>query len=276
MVLDVASILVGVVGFGWAGWKDLKTTEFPDWIPYSMILAALLLRGAFSFILGDYSILLRSAVVGALFMVFGLLLYYTKQWGDGGAWLLGAMGFLYPDGLGFAAGSLPFPLVMLFNFFFVAFFYIVAYSIAVGVKKRKTKKFFRSFRKDAGRVLATTAGFTLAVVGIFYYFGLSLQRFLFIFLFPPLLFLLLVFLHYGRFVEKTIFRKRVDVKDLKVGDVPVGEKWRVLSRKEIRSLRKRGGEIWIKEGVRFAPVFFLTLVAMLLFGNVVSVFVGFL
>ena len=68
-----------------------------------------------------------------------------------------------------------------------------------------------------------------------------------------------------------IFRRRVDVKDLREGDVPVGEKWRVLGKKEIKALKARGGKIWIKEGVRFAPVFFLTLVLMLAFGNVISV-----
>jgi len=267
MVLAEISLLVGLIGFGWAGWKDLKTTEFPDWIPYSLIVAALLLRGVFSFLQQDVSLLINSVLVGLVFLGFGLALYYAKQWGDGDAWLLGAMGFLYPDGLGFLSGALPFPILLLFNFFIVAFLYIVVYSLLVGIKSKQSKKFFRGFKKDVVRIVLVTAVFTIALVGFFFSAGIFSRLLFFVFLFPLFLFLLLVFLQYGRFVEKTLFKKRIDVKSLREGDVPLGEKWRVLSKKEVALLRKRGGNIWIKEGIRFAPVFVLTLILMLTYGN---------
>jgi len=280
-MLGIISVIIGLVGFGWAGWKDLRTTEFPDWVPYSMIFAALILRGVFSFLEGNYMLLLNSAIVGCVLLGFGLLLYHFRQWGDGDAWLLGALGFLFPDGLGFDAAAFsggnlalfanfpvsPFPLLMVFNFFFVAFFYIVVYSVVVGLRSREAGKFFRDFRKDLIRIVGITVVFTLGIFGVFYYAGMPAQVFSFVVLFPPLLFLLLVFLHYGRFIEGNVFKKRISVKELREGDVPVGEKWRVLGRKEIRALQKKGGKIWIKEGVRFSPVFFLTILVMLLYGN---------
>ncbi len=91
------------------------------------------------------------------------------------------------------------------------------------------------------------------------------------FLFPAALLAIIIFVHYGRFIEGTAFRKRIDVKDLKVGDVPMGGKWRVLTEKEVRTLKRRGGKIWIKEGVRFAPVFVINVIATLFFGSIVGI-----
>ncbi|MBL7160450.1 MAG: hypothetical protein ISS93_01195 [Candidatus Aenigmarchaeota archaeon] len=267
-MLAIISILVGLVGFGWAGWKDLKTTEFPDWVPYSMIAAALILRGAFYFVEGNFSLLINSAMIGVPFLAFGLLLYYGRQWGDGDAWLLGAMGFLFPDGLGFAAGSIPFPFMLLFNFFFVAFIYIVVYSVVIGLKSKKRKEFSRGLKKDVARILVVTAAFAAAL--FLFVYTVAPQKFLFLLIFPPLLFFLLLFLRYGKFVEKNLFKRRIDVKDLRAGDVPASERWRVLGKKEIQSLQKKGGKMWIKEGVRFSPVFVLTILLMLLYGNLWS------
>lgn len=267
-MLTLLSLIVGLIGFGWAGWKDLKTTEFPDWIPYSMIAAALALRAAFSFQTGELSLLINSVSIGSAFLVFGLLLYYFRQWGDGDAWLLGALGFLYPDIA--MAGILPFPVLLLFNFFFVAFLYILVYSVIIGMRSKETVKFFRKFRKDVKRIFGVMVVFTGGLVALFYFLALPMERFLFLFLFPPFLFFLLFFLHYGKFIEKNLFKRQVSVKALRVGDVPVGERWRVLDKKEIDALKKKGGKIWIKEGVRFAPVFFLTVVVLFLRGDLWS------
>jgi len=91
-------------------------------------------------------------------------------------------------------------------------------------------------------------------------------------MFPPLLVAILIFVHYGRFIEKNLFKRKIKVKDLRVGDVPVGDKWRVLTHKEVKELKKKGGEIWIKEGVRFAPVFIITMLVTLFYGNLMLLF----
>jgi len=267
MVLGLISIIVGLVGFGWAGWKDLKTTEFPDWIPYSMIVFAVGARAVMYFLEGDLNLLYNSGVVGILFLGFGLFLYYTKQWGDGDAWLLGAMGFLFPEGLGFATTKLPFPVMILVTFFFIAFIYIIVYSVALGVKEKKINTFLKGFRKDLLRVILITIIFSVALVFVVWSIPTSPVWQLF-YLFPPLLFLLLVFFHYGKFIEGKVFKRRISVKNLREGDVPVGKKWRVITKKEIAALKRKGGTIWIKEGVRFAPVFVMTLIALFLLGDI--------
>ena len=64
-------LAIGVVGFGLAAYWDLKTTEFPDWLPYTMIILALLVRGIASLVLQDWSILTQSVIIG---LDFGLLI----------------------------------------------------------------------------------------------------------------------------------------------------------------------------------------------------------
>lgn len=270
MVVDVLSLVVGIAGFGWAGWKDLKTTEFPDWLPYSLIIFALVARGGFGLVTGNFAPFISSVTIGVLFLAFGLALYYSKQWGDGDGWLLGAMGFLFPDGIGVATSFLPFPALLLFNFFFVAFFYVVVYSIIVGMRSREGKTFFKGFRSQLARIVGITALFTALLAGVVWY--LAPQVWFLLLAFPPFLFLLLAFMHYGRFIEQTVFRRKIPVSKLREGDVPADEKWRVLSKKEIDRLKKRGGTIWIKEGVRFAPVFVLTVLVMLIYGNLLTAF----
>jgi len=280
-------LLIGLAGFGAAGYLDLKTTEFPDWIPYVIIVSALAVRAVFSFLTADFSIIINSVVIGVIFLAIGLAMYYTKQWGDGDAWLLGALGFLFPGAAGFTAAAatttgfaaFPFPAVMLFNFFFISFFYLIAYSLFLGIRSPKISSQFFSYLKGNSKSLVTIiAFFFVFCIAVFLYmhlqFGIPMTQLSYVIAFPVVFTGLLLFLQYGRFIENKVFRKRVDVKKLRVGDVPLGNKWKVLSEKELKALKKKGGKVWIKEGVRFAPVFVITMVVTLFLGNLMLVLLG--
>ena len=279
-------LAIGTVGFGLGAYWDLKTTEFPDWLPYCVILAALAVRGIFSFILGDWWILLYAVMVGMLFLGFGLLLYYMKQWGDGDAWLLGALGFLFPTysvlqiaGPPFQAfGYLPFPIIVLFNFFLISFCYLVAYSVALGLRHRKAAgKFMKELRKDSMNIILIVAGFAALCLGMVSYLNISLgipiSSMLNLLSLPAIFAAVIIFIRYGRFVEQNLFRKRIPVSKLRPGDVLIGEKWKGLTERDIKKLRKRGRSVWIKEGVRFAPTFVITLYVTLFIGSLLWIFV---
>ena len=270
----------GAVGLGAAGWLDLRATEFPDWLPYALIAYALVVRGAFAWLLGDWAILTNSILIGVLFLVAGLGLYYLRQWGDGDAWLLGALGFLFPDPAGFAFRAqlpveplLQFPVALLFNFFLIAFAYLIAYALGLGLRTPHTFSLFKRTlkRKDMERMLGLAVGFALALAIVFAGLGVweraGLQAAAGVIGFPLLVVGLLLFLRYGRFIERTVFKRRVPASKLRPGDVPAGARWRVLTATEVARLRKQGGYVWIKEGVRFAPVFVLALLATLLAGG---------
>jgi Flp pilus assembly protein protease CpaA len=274
-------LAIAVLGFGYAAYKDLRTTEFPDWLPYAIILLAIGARGAFAFVLADWWILVSSLFMGALLLGSGLLLYYTKQWGDGDAWLFGALGFLYPSTAGLPEVSvsiIPFPLIIIFNFFMLSFLYLVVYSVALGLRnKKELHTFFISLRKDIKGIGLVTAGFAAACAAFgTYLFSVGrVPPFLIymFFVFPGFLLALLVFIRYGRFVENNLFKRQINVSDMKSGDVPADAKWKVMTPKELAELKKRGGKIWIKEGVRFAPVFIITVLVTLFYGSLFSLFI---
>ncbi len=273
-------LIGGALGLGAAGWLDLKTTEFPDWLPYALIAYALAVRGSFAWLLGDWSILTNSIVIGLVFLGAGLGLYYLRQWGDGDAWLLGALGFLFPDSAGFAfRGSLPvatvfqFPVALLFNFFLIAFAYLIAYALGLGLRTPHTLSLFKRTLKrgELRRMLGIALGFAAALAIVFGGLGIVEQAPFTVLAavvgFPLLVLGLLLFLRYGRFIERTVFKRRVPASKLRPGDVPAGARWRVLTAAEVARLRKQGGYVWIKEGVRFAPVFVLALLATIFAGG---------
>ncbi len=272
-------LAIGIAGFGLAGALDLKTTEFPDWLPYTMIAGTLAVRAVFSFLEGNIWIIGSSVIVVFVFLGFGLLLYFTRQWGDGDAWLLGALGFLFPNSAGFQpSGALPFPAVMIFNFFLIAFVYLIIYSIALGIRNPEiARKFFAGLRSNLKGIASLILAFGIACVFLVYFlnasWGIPLAAMMNLFLLPVFFAFIIIFMHYGRFMEQSFFKKQISVKDLRVGDVPVGERWRVLDKEEVKKLKKKGGKIWIKEGVRFAPVFIITLFVTLFFGNLLLLFV---
>ncbi|HDD72720.1 MAG TPA: hypothetical protein ENG00_01355 [Candidatus Aenigmarchaeota archaeon] len=281
MLLFWALFFTGLVGFGLGSYWDIKTTEFPDWLPYSMILLSLILRGTFSYLTGDVWIVLNSIIFGVLFLGLGLGMYFAKQWGDGDAWLLGAMGFLFPDTADLSPPGItviPFPMVVLFNFFLIAFVYIIIYSLVLGIRNpKKSRRFLRELRGDLrnlGLIVGFFAGLSFALVCyLHFWFGAAIQDLVYLIVFPGLLLCLLVFMRYGRFVEANLFRKRIPVSRLRVGDVLISDRWRGLTEAEVKKLKRRGGYVWIKEGVRFAPVFIITMVISLFYGSLMVLFV---
>jgi len=278
-MLDILLLAIGVIGFGIAAYWDLKTTEFPDWLPYSIIIAALAVRGVFALLTGDLSIITNSIVIGLGFLIFGYALYVLKQWGDGDAWLLGALGFLFPDPAGFVQlfhSPFPFYYDQIFNFFFVSFIYLILYSLAIGLKGPGVwKEFKENLAKDKkilGGIIILFAAISLGVTSYLHYMlFVPIYNLYNILLLPFLFAFLILFIRYGRHIEKNLFRKEIDSKDLRVGDVPVDDKWRVLDKKEVEKLKKKGGKIWVKEGVRLAPVFIISMFVSLLYGNVIYV-----
>jgi len=277
-------IITGTIGFGLAAYWDLKTTEFPEWLPYSMIAAALAIHGAAAVVFSDMWIFLSSLTMGFVFLGLGLLLYYSKQWGDGDAWLLGVAGFVFPSaelfqGLfpGLGAMILPLPVAILMNFFLIALVYLIAYSLYLGFRSPKqSKEFIRELRENSTVFLIlTTASLAASLVLAYYGNLLSIGgfRMLPIIIIPLLIPPLVLFFRYGRFVEKNLFRKKISVNHLKKGDVISDNRWRGVTVEEINRLKKSGRTVEIKEGVRFAPVFIITMLITLLLGNLAFLFI---
>ena len=142
---------------------------------------------------------------------------------------------------------------------------------------KTSKRFFKELKcdlKNIALIIIVFIAVSAVFVGYLYInYTISLELLVALLMLPVLFAGLFMFIRYGRFIEKTVFKKKIPVSELRVGDVPVGQKWRVLSEEEITALKKKGGHVWIKEGVRFSPVFVITLILTFLFGNLFLVFV---
>lgn len=277
MILEYILLLAALVGSALAGIVDLKTTEIPDWIPHTMIGMGIAGNAAISILTGSYESIGLSLAFGIGFLAFGFFLYYTGQWGGGDAKILSSIGFLLPQ-LSINKSIFPFPLGFFFNVFFVGAVYMIGYTIILALSNKKIIENFLWRLKGSVKELVYL---TVSIVAIIALAGfLAIKKLEFIELNQIAFFgssilgiSIFMFLLWKltKSVEEVGFKRRIRISQLKEGDVLEDSKiWEGLSKKEVEKIKKsKRGYVIIKEGVRFAPTFFLALLATLLFGDIV-------
>jgi hypothetical protein len=290
-MLDYLPLSIALIGSSLAAAWDLKTTEIPDVIPHVMILSAIIFWGIQSYILHDYWLIAQSFLVGLGFLGFGFLMYYLGQWGGGDAKMLSAIGFLIPENIyNFKIRSiyesifnlLPFPIIYLINVFFLGAIYMIIYAIVLSVINRKIIKDFllniKSSSKSTVTLFFSIFIFSLILNSIISY---NFSIFKSISTSITVAFLSLTLILLWKFiisVEKIGFRRKVHVNKLKVGDVLQESRfWEGITEKDIERIKKSGKKyVIIKDGVRFAPVFTITLLFTLFIGDFTFLFFNFI
>lgn len=272
-MLDIILFSIGLIGFSIAGYLDLRYTEFHDILPYSIIILTLVVKGVFSFLVSDFSIIINSIITGLIFLGIGFLLYITKQWGDGDAWLLGCFGFLFSTPTDILLSNfrsiIPFQISILFNFFIVSVIYVVLYSVILGIKTPGVYKNFISEMLNDGKKFYIYISISIIIFFLgasLFVFSVFLESFI-LFLVGFLLIGITLFTYYSRSLEKLAFKRKISVKDLREGDVLVENRWKGLTKKDIVKIRKDREWVYIKEGIRFAPVFIITQLVTFLYGG---------
>lgn len=284
--IEYVLVVTALAGSGLAAYYDIRTTEIPDKIPLFMAVTALGLKGFHSLLTGELGFILDSMSVGGLFLLFGFLMYYTGQWGGGDAKLLAAIGALLPTApIGFV-GYLEFPffLTFLINLFLVGSIFIILYALLYSFLNRGIAK---EFIKDIKGNKKELMGFITVVLIVLFGFSLITQGlvnpYMYFFAFMGIgLFLLFKFL---KVIENKGFKRKIKTKDLQEGDM-IGEDIkklnikskiiRGLTKKEVKRIRKARKTVWIKEGVRFGPVFPITLVVTLFIGDLLFQIIKFI
>ncbi len=278
-MFELALALIGMLGFGYIGYKDLKTTEFPDWVPYAMIASTLLVKVVAFLTANDVSILTSSLINGLLLFGIGYILYFIGSWADGDAYALGALGFLFPLKISFLSPAyfFPLPLVLVSNVFVIGGVYMIAYALFLGVKNAWVMRYFRNdLRKNARKLAAAVALAVAFAFGSFFFFVKSFG----INAYEPLLSIpagfvayavfMLILWRYVKVIDQKVFVRRIPASKLGYGDIPVSSKLlRMPDPALIRKLRAKGGYVKIKEGVRFTPVFLLAFLLALVYGDVI-------
>lgn len=260
-------IIIALVGSVLAGLWDLKTTEVPDEIPALMIVLGIFLWFINGGTTGDFSSLIFSLITGTILLAAGLLMYKAKQWGGADAWILAAIGYLLPlyNGHLFMIDFLP-------NFLIISVLYMAAYSIVLGFMN---KSVFRHFSANVKEKWKTVFGIPIAF-GIFFFLFSAYAK---TNLMPAaymtaFIFLLMLFWAYAKTIEERVFKRKIPVSKLKVGDVLEETLWVGVTEEQIREISAKHKFVTVKEGVRFVPVFAITLVVTLLCGNLLFAFLA--
>ena len=256
MLEIILFLLIGLVVA--AAW-DLKTTEVPDELPYLVIIVGIFYWFVISSAGNDFTYLFYSLTIGTLLLIFGLAMYKTGKWGGADAWLLAAIGYTLP-----LYNNQIFMISFVPNFLIVASAYTILYSFAIGMMHKES---FSYLRKDLAKNYWV---FLIPAVFLAFPAYVYLQGSLLLLSFVPffLMLFLVVFWRYALVIEKNVFTRKIPASKVREGDVLQEMVWRGLTPEEIKEIKQKKKFVTIKEGIRFVPVFPITVVVTLIFGNI--------
>ncbi|MGB9707914.1 MAG: prepilin peptidase [Candidatus Pacearchaeota archaeon] len=279
---DILLFIISFLALIFATITDIKRTEVPNWLSFSLLAAAFAIRTIAALLSLQFFYLYYAIIAFMLFFILSNVFLYGKFFGGGDAKLLIALAVAFattppfvtqasffteePFLLGFFINT--FVIGSVYSLFFIAFFAIKNYaSFRIEFKKiyRKTKTI-------------RTVLLAIAVIALMASF-LS-TWFLFIFtiaLVFPYIYII------AKATENSSMVRKVSPKVLTEGDWLV-EKVHVknrlikpsihgLSIKEIRLLQKARKNVTIKYGIPFVPVFLISFIATLLFGDLIMLII---
>jgi len=266
-MFELLLVAVALIGSFASGIYDLMTSNVPDKVVVMMIATAICIHTLIGFSTGDFTNLINSLLFGALFLSFGLLMYYTGQWGGGDGELLVGMGIVLPN-LSLVDTYFPFAISFFINSFFIGASYSIVYSIVLAFRNPRISKIFFNSLKDKEILIVLLVSFSLSILFLIFWN-------LILFALTFLVFILIFFHKFSKTIEQS-FYMRIPVSKLKVDDM-LGEDIpglklykkhiKGLTKDQVNSIKKRKRYVVIREGIRYGIVFPLTLLFTLFFGD---------
>ncbi|HIJ98459.1 TPA: prepilin peptidase [archaeon] len=271
---------VALAGMSIASYTDVQKREVPNKISFGLIAAMIILRAIYALQENNLFYLWLSLGIGAAFFGMGLLFFYAQQWGGADVKLLAVLGIgfatIYPEFRPILPVSWPFFITILMNFFFIAVAYSIVYSLILAVSNKRVFPDFKASLNRYELLFGILLMITIFILGRY-------EKILYALLAAPVFWFLTKFL---RSVDKNCMYKKTKVDKLVEFDVPEhdiksGKKIIVNSKdpngitlEQIAQLKKyvRAGklknEFNVKWGIPLIPVFPITLVASLYFGDI--------
>lgn len=288
---DILLIVVVVVWLVFATLTDIKKREVPNWLSFSLIAIAFVIRALTSILTGQTHYFTYAIIAFILFFLLANLLYYIKFFGGGDAKLLMALAVVFATAPSFvpilsvpAYSSLqltnePFLLSYLINSFTIGAIYSLAF-IAFFVIKDK-KNFLREFKKinkenKSLRIYFLLAAAAFLILTFFTDSPIFVALFLISLVFPYIFII-------AKATEKVSMIRSVSPRELTEGDWLI-QKIKIkntlikpsahgLDAKDIALLKKSNKKVLIKYGIPFVPVFLIALICTLLFGDLLILLV---
>lgn len=289
MIIELLLFLFAFLGLILASIFDLKTTEVPDFLSYSLIITGLSLRLMHSVVYNNWKFFTSSLLILLLFFILGSLLYYSKQWGGADAKLLMALAVLIPSYpsflLKFTSPNLellPFPLILITNILIIGSIYGLVWAIVLAVKhKEKFLSRFKTLFKITKRLRFLTYFLIILLIFLSFLAYNATTKTILLSL-SVILFLLLYLWIFIKAVEDTSMYKFLHPSELREGDQlartllykgkkitssPYG-----LTKDQIALIKNSNlRSILIKEGVPFIPSFLIGFLLTIFLGNPLAI-----
>lgn len=279
---------LALIGTALGSYYDLKTSEIPDEVPIGISLMGFILYILDYFINKNAFPFISIISICGFFLLCGYILFWFSQWGEADALILTSLGFLLPPLL-----SIPniFPDALLYAGLFLVFsfaiggIYSIAFSIIMMVKKKKTNAFTKYVLKDKNQLHLL---FCFLIMGlVFYIYAVFMQSPYIRIIAAELVVLIPLFFFlfkFAKFADNFIYRKKIKTTELVEGDVIAqkikelkinGKRYEGITENDIKKIKKLLKYVYVKDGVRYAPVFFLTILFFLLFAKYIIIFIKF-
>lgn len=281
MIVDYLIFGTALVGSGVAAAYDLKTTEVPNWVFYAMMIIGIPLVFLKMFLGGSLDEFAISGLTGLGLLGFGYMMYRLGQWGGADMVLLALLGFMMPSvSLGFEhALSFPFGVSFLFNVFIIGAIYMILYSVAFAARNQHVvRKFVVGVKASSKLLLVISVSLGAVFTAVTLYLNsllggsLTASDILRGIIAPIALTVsFLLIYRFAKVIENFGFKRKIPTKELREGDMLLGERKLVgITREQLAKIKRSGKKfVWTKDGVRFAPAFPIALIFTLFVGDAI-------
>lgn len=259
---------LGLIWVIFASIRDIRTTEVPNWISFSLVFFAFGFRFFYGIFSDSYGLFVQGLIGFGIFLIVGNVFYYIKLFAGGDAKLMMALGAVLPLFDSFAANLKVYG-VFLFLFFFAGAVYGLILTLIISLRNFKIfKKSFVSKLKKSKKIMFFAVGFGLLLLILSFFENLLFSFAILLMIFP-------FFFFYAKAVDDVCMVRNIKTSDLREGDwinkdIKLGRKtirasWAGLSKKDILVIRKKYKHIKIKQGIPFVPVFLIAYVVLIYF-----------
>ena len=143
MLIELILVIIALIWLIFATYFDIKTQEIPDWLTYSLIIIAIVLKLLHSLATNEWNFFYYGLLGGLIFFAIGSLMYYTKQWGGGDTKLLAGLGIAFTSYPRFLLNYLnpnlnfPFLFTLFINILIAGALYGIIWTFVLAIKNKK-------------------------------------------------------------------------------------------------------------------------------------------
>ncbi len=280
MITGIILVVIALIVLLIATYTDFKTGEVPDWLSLSFIISALGIRLIHSVVYSDWLYFLYGLIGFGVMYGFGLLIYYSRQWGGGDAKILMGLGAAFATAPFAYSGNIPYLAALTANIFIAGGVYGLLWGVYVFFSQfgRATKAMKDNMLRYKKKYIAMLAAAIAVFVSSFFFNSGS--RFL-LMLAPPLFIAYMLLYVFIKSTEAAGMHERVPVSKLTEGDwiandvkakgkLICSRKDPGITKEQIKLLKKAGVKrVVIKKGIKFLLALLAGAVITLVFNNIV-------